>query len=90
MTSKIRTIRAEFEAARSNGYVYGQIIRQDVFPVYVELGSEREYIPSPNDDPMTEYRFFTNCTIYAAETEDQLDRGQYIAIMPSVSVVIYC
>lgn len=90
MKTSIKTIRAEFEAAHSNGYVYGQIVRQEVFPVYVELGSEREYIPSPNDDPMTEYRFFTNCTIYAAETEEQLDRGQYVATMSGVSVVIYC
>lgn len=87
---RIKTVGAEFDAANSNGYVYGKILRQEIFPVYVELGAEQEYIPSPNDDPMTEYRFFTKCTVYVAETEAQLDRGQYVATSSGVTVVIYC
>jgi hypothetical protein len=87
---RVKTIRAEFEAARSSGYVYGQIVRQTVFPVYIELGKEREYTASPNDNPNTEYRFFAKCSVYVAETEDQLDRENYLATSLGVDVVIYC
>lgn len=64
---KVRTPRAEFYAASSNGDVYGEIVRAEVFPVYVGLGVEREYVPSSNDERTTEYRFFAACTVYVAE-----------------------
>lgn len=56
----------------------------------MELGIEREYRPSPNDDPNTEYRLFIACTVYYAETEEQLDDEQYVAVEENVTVIIYC
>lgn len=87
---KVNTPYAEFSAAESKGYVYGQIRRKNTFPVYVELGVEQEYRPSPKDDPNTEYRLFTACTIYVAETEEQLDNEQFAAVERNVTVLIYC
>ena len=87
---KIKTQKIEFDAATSNGYVYGEIVRTTTFPVYIELGAEQEYISSAKDDSKTEYRLFTNCTIYMAETEEQLDRENYIGTLKNQTVVIYC
>jgi hypothetical protein len=84
----IKTENEEFDAAQANGYVYGQVRLAKIFFVYVELGAEREYNPSPKDDPKTEYRFFVNCTLWFAESESQLDNGDYVAT-DSGNVVIY-
>lgn len=48
MVLRIKTIREEFEAAEDSGYVYGEIRRQKIFFVYVELGIEEEYIALSN------------------------------------------
>lgn len=87
---RVQTELAEFSAAESNGYVYGQIRRSAVFPVYVVLGTETPYTLSTKDDPKTQYRRFVNCTVYYAETEEQLDGEQYLAVELGVTVVIYC
>lgn len=90
MVLRIRTRREEFIEGNSGGYVYGEIQRQKSFPVYVELGIEEEYTPSSQDNSKTEYRFFRNCIVSVAETNEQLDRGKYIYSLTDVTVVIYC
>lgn len=90
MPVRVRTPREDFEAATSNGYVYGWLVRQSPLPAYVELGTERDYIPSPKDDFNTEYRYFVNCTVSVAETEEELDSEDYVAEWVGVAVVIYC
>lgn len=90
MVLRIRTRREEFIEGNSGGYVYGEIQRQKSFPVYVELGIEEEYIPSSQDNSKTEYRLFKNCTVFVAETDEQLDRGEYILSQTQATVVIYC
>ncbi|NEP00429.1 MAG: hypothetical protein F6K58_17460 [Symploca sp. SIO2E9] len=89
MVIRIRVTRPEFEAASNHGYVYGQIIRRRIFPVYVELGIESNYLPFPKDDPKTEYRFFKDCHLYLAETEEQLDREEYLSESLGIAIVIY-
>ncbi len=87
---RIKTIREEFEAAEENGYVYGEIIRKKSFPVYIELGREVNYIPSPSDNPKTDYRLFRECHIFVAETNEQLDREDFVYDQEGESVIIYC
>lgn len=80
----------EFKAACTNGSVYGEYMgRRDIY-VYAELGMEKEYIPSPNDDPRTEYRIFTDCTLYFAMTRTQLYERDFEAEdFPVPTVIIY-
>ncbi len=84
------TIREEFEAAENDGYVYGYIQRTKALPVYVELGIEAEYIPSDKDNSQTEYKLFKWCSIFVAETDEQLDNREYISQSLDVTVIIYC
>ena len=90
MVIRVRTIREQFEAAEADGYVYGNIQRQQSFTVYVELAREEEFIPSSQDDPKTEYRLFRGCNVFVAETDEQLDTGEYIFSSLDVKVIIYC
>lgn len=87
---RIKAPRQEFEAAIDGGYAYGRLDRRIRIPVYVELGAEREYIASPRNDLNTDYRFFVNCNVFVAKTEDQLDREVYIAEWFNVSVILMC
>ncbi|MEH2305349.1 hypothetical protein [Nostoc sp.] len=86
----VRTIKAEFDNAESYGYVYGYIVRKDIFPVYITLAKEQEYISSPLDDKNTEFRTFASCTVYIAETDEELDRENYIEIIRQIKVRIFC
>lgn len=90
MVIRVRTVREEFEAGEDGGYIYGEIQRQRNFPVYVELGTEAEYIPSAKDDLKTEYKFFTGCNVFVAENDQQLDREEYLFSSLNVTVIIYC
>ncbi len=90
MVLRVKTPSEEFDAAENDGYVYGEIRRAKIFPVYVELGQETDYIPSSRDDPNTKYIIFKRCNIYLSETEEQLDRGEYISETSNVTVIIYC
>lgn len=90
MILRIKTLREEFDSAVSGGYVYGEIIRKKPFPVYADLGTEKPYEPSTNDDPNTEYRIFRNCSVYIAETEEKLDRGEYVSSTKDTTVILYC
>lgn len=87
---RVKTIREEFDAGEAGGYVYGEIRRQKILPVFVKLGIEQKYYPSPSDDPNTRYRLFSRCAVYVAETDEQLDRGEFIFRSLDTTVVIYC
>lgn len=66
------------------------MIKRKNFPVYVELGIEEDYRYSPSDNINTRYRFFNHCNIFVAETDEQLDREEYLTSMKDESVTIYC
>lgn len=70
ITIKVKTQPVDFEEATDNGYIYGYIQKQKALPVYVELGQEREYNSSPQDNPKTEYRIFRHCNVFLAETDE--------------------
>jgi hypothetical protein len=86
----VKTPDEEFQSAESYGYVYGYIIRRQRFPVYVNLGEEKEYIPSFADDDKTEYRIFQNCIVYVSETDENLDNKNYIQKIENALVKICC
>jgi hypothetical protein len=48
-----------------------------------------DYIPSALDDKNTEFKVFRNCTVYIAETDKELDVGNYIQHIPSITVKIF-
>jgi len=90
MALRIKASREEFEAACTNGCVYGEIRGKRGLYVYAELGREQEYVRSNNDDPTTEYRLFKGCDVYFAKTRDQLANGEFEAEdLPNVTVIIY-
>ncbi len=90
MALRIKATREEFEAACADGCVYGQIRGKRGLYVYAELGEQREYTPSTNDNPMTEYRRVAGCNVYFAKTREQLANGEFEAEdLPNVTVVIY-
>lgn len=91
MQLRIKASRAEFKAAIADGCVYGELRGKRSLYVYAELGHELEYIPSPKDDPNTEYRMFTRCNVFFAKTKEQLANGDFEAEdLPDATVVIYC
>lgn len=90
MILRVKATLSEFNAACSNGCVYGQILGKQGMYVYAELGKEREYRSIPSDDPNTEYRIFRDCNIYFAKTPEQLQSGNLEAeYLAGVGVVIY-
>lgn len=91
MTLRIKaSSRAEFEAACADGCVYGQIQGKRGLYVYAELGPEREYIPSPKDNPNTDYKIFTRCSVFFAKTKEQLTNGDFEAEdLLNITLVIY-
>jgi hypothetical protein len=91
MSIRVKATRAEFEAACADGCVYGEIRGKRGLYIYAELGEEREYVSSPNDNPTTEYRLFTSCNVYFAKTREQLANGEFEAEeLPNATVIIYC
>lgn len=91
MIVRIKASNAEFEAACAGGCVYGELRGKRGLYVYAELGAEREYIPSPKDNPDTEYRMFVRCNVSFAKTSEQLANGDFEAEeLPDATVVIYC
>lgn len=79
MAIRIKATPLEFEAASSDGCVYGEIKGKRGLYVYVELGEEQEYILSSNDNLTTEYRLFIRCDVYFAKTKEQLANGEFEA-----------
>lgn len=75
MVKRIKALNInEFEAATSDGAVYGKYLG---IYVYVELGKEGLYRESPKDDPNTRYQLFRNCTVLYARTIEQLRNEEY-------------
>ncbi len=91
MITKIKALsRGEFEAACANGYVYGKYLgKRDIY-TFASLGMEKDYIPSPNDDPKTEYRIFINCIASFTTTKERLLKGDFeTEDLPVATIVIY-
>jgi len=88
MVKRIRAInRREFEAATTEGAVYGKYL--GVY-VYVELGREDRYRESPKDDPSASYRLFRNCTAFYARSLEQLRNGDFeYDTQESILIVYY-
>ncbi len=84
----VNITKTELQYAKSNGEVYGVIKRggKTQCPVYVELGKERDYTPKVSDDPNTQYKFFSGCTVFYGKTEEDLAEGIYIMVSTNVSV----
>ena len=78
--------KEEFNAACTNGSVYGKV--KGVF-VYVELGKEEEYKERQNDNPKTDYRFFRNCVIEYSETIEQCEQGFSQLVDQNVNVILF-
>jgi hypothetical protein len=77
MALRVKVTRADLERASSDGWVDGLVQgRKDVW-AYVELGYEQEYIPSPSDNPRTEYRLFRGCDAFFADSQEQLEALNY-------------
>lgn len=75
MAIQIKVLKVDFEAACSNGYVYGKLIRRIPIPVYVELGKQEKRKPRFKDNPSTRYKFFSGSTVYFAKTEKEIDNA---------------
>jgi len=90
MALRLKVTPEEFSFATQDGWVDGIIKGRRGLWVYVELGTDEEYIPKVNDDPKTEYRFFRCCNIYYAKTQEQLEIEDFEANEYNVTVIIYC
>lgn len=89
MALRVKVTREDFESASSDGWVDGLVQgRKDVW-VYVELGTEQEYIPSSNDNPRTEYRLFRGCDTFFADSQEQLEALNYDGQILNVAVILY-
>jgi hypothetical protein len=75
MVKRIRASSlAEFELATSNGCVFGKWLK---LYVYIELGEQGQYMESEREDLSTKRKLFKNCTVYYAETQEQIDNEDY-------------
>lgn len=75
MVKRTRALnKQEFEAATSDGAVYGKYLK--VY-AYIELGQEGRYQESSRDDQNTRYRLFKNCTAFYTTTLEQLKSGDF-------------
>ena len=67
--------------------------RHNKFDVTNELDRARqrhEYISKADDDPNTEYKYFFECNVAVAETDEQLDRDDYLGWWYGVAVILLC
>ncbi|BDA76543.1 unknown protein (plasmid) [Calothrix sp. PCC 7716] len=92
MALRVKVEREDFSRAISNGWVDGLVQGRKGLWVYVELGTEQEYIPSPNDDARTEYRLFRGCDVFFAESREQLEAltDNTNAELVNQTVILYC
>ena len=89
MALRVKVEREDFDSVSSNGWVDGLVQGRRGMWVYVELGYEQEYIPSPNDDPRTEYRIFTLCDVFLAKSQERLEAEDYEAREFNITVILY-
>jgi hypothetical protein len=89
MALRVKVEREDFDSVSSNGWVDGLVQGRRGMWVYVELGTEQEYIPSPNDDPRTEYRLFRGCDVFLAKSQERLEALYYEAREFNITVILY-
>lgn len=89
MALRVKVEREDFDIVSSLGWVDGLLQGRRGLWVYVELGTEQEYIPSPNDDPRTEYRLFKECDVFFAKSRERLEAEDYEARQYNVTVILY-
>jgi hypothetical protein len=89
MALRLKVSSLEFEAAETNGAVFGELRGQRGMFVYADLGQEKDYIEKPSDNPNTRYRLFLNCDVFVAKTQAQMDACEYETSILDVTVVIY-
>lgn len=89
------TVRAAdeqyFEDAHSGGHAYGYL-EYNQYAVYVFLGQEQEgkYLPSLDRYPgQVRYKYFRNCILRVAKTDELLDKGEYIELKDKDVILIY-
>jgi len=86
----VKRVRAsslvEFELAASNGCVFGRWLK---LYVYVELGAQGEYRESEREEQSTRRKLFRNCTVYYAETEEQIDNEDYAYDSEEDILIVY-
>jgi len=86
---RIRVTRSEFKLACSHGCVYGEIVKRGIIYAYVELGNERPY--QSQETLKIDVKYFINCTVFFAESEEDLQAGKFEAEkLPHVAVLIFC
>jgi hypothetical protein len=91
-TRRIHAKKVEFEAAETNGEVYGHDyyhrVEGSAACVYVELGEEKPYTSRESDDLNIEYKYFSGCRAYYARTFEDLDSDVFISF--DLDVILYC
>jgi len=90
MITKVKVASSEFKQAESGGYVDGEVRKQEILFVYIELGEERPYRGNNKDDPSTRYRYFLGCQVRYATTPQKREKGDFELILRCQAVVIYC
>jgi hypothetical protein len=87
---RIKVEKIDFDEAEDNGFVYGRDLERPLYDsVYVDLGSEREYIPSHKDNPKTEYRKFVRSYVKYAYSGKDADDGKFVHEVDDTAVIIY-
>ncbi|NJM68626.1 MAG: hypothetical protein HC851_24680 [Acaryochloris sp. RU_4_1] len=90
MLKRIKVEKIDFDEAEDDGFVYGKDLSRRLYnSVYIELGQEKPYSPASSDDSRTDYRFFRNCNVHYAESDQQADLENFNESIWDVSVVIY-
>ncbi len=93
MAIQVKVLKVDFEAACSDGYVYGKLIRKTAIPVYIELGKQMIRIPHPADNTSTHYKLFSGCTVYFAKEEEEIDNADDLDSLPcesNIMVTLFC
>ena len=90
MALRIKVKREDFDLVSSDSGVDGLLQGKKGLHVYVGLGIEQEYIPSPSDDQRTEYRLFRGCDVFYAKSQERLEAENYEAGEYNVTVILYC
>jgi hypothetical protein len=90
---RIHTEKVEFEAAETDGYVYGRDceyhIEGSAAYVYVDLGKEKPYISKKSDPLDVEYKFFSGCRVCYAAADKDLDNDKARVCFDS-DIILYC
>jgi hypothetical protein len=93
-TLRVKTDQGEFDQAEAGGEVYGELRNLRISgaspQVYIELGRERPYVQSDNDDPKAEYKFFINCYVEVYASQKSMNEGTYVATEDGVNIILYC